>query len=95
MKNGLPKFLFLADPYNSLEGRILILKTEYPGCIYELNRPDESDSTIVDLYGKSYSIRVHPGWNMTFSGLNMTQCEEVIRWYHHSQSSEAGPETDL
>jgi len=95
MKSELPKFLLITDPYNSLEGRILVLKTEFPVCIFELNRPDEPTSKVINLNGKDYYVMIRTVLDMQFAALNTTQFKEVARWYYHSQSAEAGLETDL
>ena len=96
MKSDLPKFLSVTDPYNSLEGRILVLKMEFPACIFELNRPDEPTSRVVNLNGKDYYIMVRQVLDMQFAALNTTQYKEVVRWYYYSQSATGNvPEKDL
>lgn len=95
MKSGLPKFLLLTDPYNSLEGRILILKTELPGYVFELNRPDEPTSMVVNLHGKDYYVMVRMVLDLPFSPFDIAQYKEVVRWYYYSQSAGTESETDL
>jgi hypothetical protein len=86
MKKGLPKFVLLTDPYESLEGRILILKTQYPRFIYELGRSDEEESQSISLFEEQYTIVVRKNLDDQ-SEVTLSDLKEVVRWYHFSKSN--------
>jgi hypothetical protein len=93
MKKGLPKFMLLTDPYNGIEGRILIFKTEYPRYIFELNRPEDPESETINLHGIDYSILMRK--NLDDKELRFGILKEVVRWFHYSLISKNEPKTDI
>lgn len=94
MKKGLPKFLLLTDPYESLEGRILIFKTEYPRYIFELNRPDDEESQIVNLHGQDYHILVRRNLDKQ-EDLSLGILKDAVRWYYYSKTGKNEPKNDI
>lgn len=95
MKNNLPKYLLLTDPYNSLEGRVLILQTEYPRYIFELNRPNDPQSLMVKVQEHEYHIVIRRDLDEFFPEFRPGMLTDVVKWYHFSKcvSSETEIET--
>lgn len=92
MKKGLPKFMLLTDPYNGIENRILIFKTEYPRYIFELNRPEDPESETIDLLGTSYPIIVRK--NLDQQDIKGGILKEAVRWFHFSKLENV-PKTNI
>ena len=86
MKKGLPKFLLLTDPYNGIEGRILIFKTEYPRYIFELNRPEDPDTKTVNLHGRDVSIVVRRDLDKQ-EDPSPGILKDAVRWYYYSATA--------
>jgi hypothetical protein len=80
MKKGLPKFVMLSDPNEKLEGRQLILRTEYPRYIFEINRPDDPEQQEFDVQGNKVWITVNKDLNSAGPPPD-TYLKEAVRWY--------------
>jgi hypothetical protein len=94
MKKGLPKFVLLNDPYESLEGRILIFKTQYPRYIYELNRDDDEASKRIIILGEEYTIVVRK-YIDNQSETELSDLKEAVRWYHFSKGASKSSEEKI
>ncbi len=94
MKKGLPKYVLLTDPYNSLEGRILILKTQYPRFIYELNRDDEEAVERISMFDAEYTIVVRKDLDKQ-SDVKMSELKDVVRWFHFSKGTSSETEEKI
>lgn len=93
MKNGLSKYLLLVDPYNKHDERVLILKTQFPRYIFELNRIDDPDSMIINLFGQDYYVVIRRNMDNQVAELHPGAFKDVVRWYHYSKEPENEPET--
>ena len=100
MKKGLPRFVLLSDPYNSLEGRVLIMKPKYPTLIVELFCLDDICTTdpyfheTVRFQGKYYCYKILPGHG-GIGGIPWNEFREILddmtAWYFHSQTKNEDP----
>lgn len=95
MKNDLPKYLLLSDPYLSIGDRILIMRVEFPCYIFELNRPDDENSVALTLHGREYHIVTRSDLNDFFSEFQAGMFREVIRWYHFSKTGRNEDDVNL
>lgn len=83
MKKGIPKFTLLSDPNNTLEGRVIIFRSQYPKFLYELNRDDVQPSVSLQIGNATYTGSVLKALDNEES--KVSYLEEAIRWYHYSQ----------
>ena len=78
-----PKFILLPHLFE-LKGRILIMKTDAPRFIFEINNPDATGLKMTEsLDGRQYSVSVFMH-ESTAETLTMNDLKNVIRWYHQS-----------
>lgn len=83
LKKELPKFLLLADPYDTLPGRTLIYRNHFPKFIYEINR-EEEDSQHIEIDGVRYSVIIRENLDDQVA-FDATHLKEVVSWYHYSK----------
>ncbi len=94
MNKILPKFLLLTDPYQSIQGRVLILRAHEPRYIFEINHPEDvhaHSARQVTVEGQTYLVAVRR--RLTEEPQVPTSLyNDVARWYHFTKPENAPKE---